>query len=139
MNVNYERECYNRSIGFGQPPVLIASIGESMYTMSNIGCCGLEHHHGQKAINLASIHVKLQCHELRATALWDSISTRQETEIPQSQDPTHPHVAEERPMTVEDLLQLVPKLITKVDSLEKELKLLESQMIMRGEVSNFLP
>ncbi|GJS96030.1 hypothetical protein Tco_0802998, partial [Tanacetum coccineum] len=38
------------------------------------------------------------------------------------QDPTHPHVAEERPMTVDDLLQLVPKLITKVDSLEKELK-----------------
>ncbi|GKC74824.1 hypothetical protein Tco_1120707 [Tanacetum coccineum] len=37
-------------------------------------------------------------------------------------DPTHPHVAEERPMTVDDLLQLVPKLITKVDSLEKELK-----------------
>ncbi|GJY02445.1 putative reverse transcriptase domain-containing protein [Tanacetum coccineum] len=50
------------------------------------------------------------------------LSPRQETEIPQSQDPTHPHVAEERPMTVDDLLQLVPKLITKVDSLEKELK-----------------
>ncbi|GKC38104.1 hypothetical protein Tco_1050488 [Tanacetum coccineum] len=47
---------------------------------------------------------------------------RQETEIPQSQDPTHPHVAEKRPMTVDDLLQLVTKLITKVDSLEKELK-----------------
>ncbi|GKC92597.1 hypothetical protein Tco_1158039, partial [Tanacetum coccineum] len=45
-----------------------------------------------------------------------------ETEIPQSRDPTHPHVAEKRPMTVVDLLQLVPKLITKVDSLEKELK-----------------
>ncbi|GJS17332.1 hypothetical protein Tco_0411804 [Tanacetum coccineum] len=50
------------------------------------------------------------------------LSPRQETEIPQSQDPTHPHVAEERTMTVDDLLQLVPKLITKVDSLEKELK-----------------
>ncbi|GJS07336.1 hypothetical protein Tco_0364132 [Tanacetum coccineum] len=47
---------------------------------------------------------------------------RQETEVPQSQDPTHPHVAEERTMTVDDLLQLVPKLITKVDSLETELK-----------------
>ncbi|GJW41931.1 hypothetical protein Tco_0070730 [Tanacetum coccineum] len=45
-----------------------------------------------------------------------------ETEIPQFQDPTHPYVAEERPMTVDDLLHLVPKLITKVDSLEKELK-----------------
>ncbi|GJX62186.1 hypothetical protein Tco_0295086 [Tanacetum coccineum] len=34
-----------------------------------------------------------------------------ETEVPQSQDPIHPHVAEERTMTVDDLLQLVPKLI----------------------------
>ncbi|GJY60980.1 hypothetical protein Tco_0461637 [Tanacetum coccineum] len=50
------------------------------------------------------------------------LSPRQETKIPQSQDPTHLHVAEERPMTVDDLLQLVPKFITKVDSLEKELK-----------------
>ncbi|GJR07113.1 hypothetical protein Tco_0530097 [Tanacetum coccineum] len=50
------------------------------------------------------------------------LSPKHETEIPQSQDPTHPHVAEERTMTVDDLLQLVPKLITKVDSLEKELK-----------------
>ncbi|GJV23133.1 hypothetical protein Tco_1375828 [Tanacetum coccineum] len=50
------------------------------------------------------------------------LSPRQETEVPQSQDPTHPHVAEERTMTVDDLLQLVPKLITKVDSLETELK-----------------
>ncbi|GKB68220.1 hypothetical protein Tco_0929632, partial [Tanacetum coccineum] len=32
------------------------------------------------------------------------------------------YVAEERTMTVDDLLQLVPKLITKVDSLETELK-----------------
>ncbi|GJY00905.1 hypothetical protein Tco_0359057 [Tanacetum coccineum] len=32
------------------------------------------------------------------------LSPRQETEIPQSRDPTHPHVAEERPMTVDDLL-----------------------------------
>ncbi|GJR58224.1 hypothetical protein Tco_1500386 [Tanacetum coccineum] len=37
-------------------------------------------------------------------------------------DPTHPHVPEARTMTVEDLLHLVPKLITKVDSLETELK-----------------
>ncbi|GJR05297.1 hypothetical protein Tco_0528281 [Tanacetum coccineum] len=44
------------------------------------------------------------------------------TEIPQSQDLTHPHVAEKRTMTVDDLLHLVPKLITKVDSLEKELQ-----------------
>ncbi|GJR93755.1 hypothetical protein Tco_0265929 [Tanacetum coccineum] len=47
------------------------------------------------------------------------LSPRQETEVPQSQDPTHPHVAEERTMSVDDLLQLVPKLITKVDSLNR--------------------
>ncbi|GJS39222.1 putative ribonuclease H-like domain-containing protein [Tanacetum coccineum] len=50
------------------------------------------------------------------------LSPRQETKVPQSQDPTHPHVAEERTMSVDDLLQLVPKLITKIDSLETELK-----------------
>ncbi|GJW44849.1 hypothetical protein Tco_0073648 [Tanacetum coccineum] len=50
------------------------------------------------------------------------LSPIQETEVPQSQDPTHPHVAEESTMTMADLLQLVPKLITKVDSLETELK-----------------
>ncbi|GJZ42262.1 hypothetical protein Tco_0589148 [Tanacetum coccineum] len=46
----------------------------------------------------------------------------QDTAVPQSQDPTHPHVPEARTMTVEDLLHLVPNLITKVDSLETELK-----------------
>ncbi|GJR92198.1 hypothetical protein Tco_0264372 [Tanacetum coccineum] len=51
-----------------------------------------------------------------------SLSPRQETEVPQSQDPTHPHVPEARTIKVEDLLHLVPKLITKVDSLETELK-----------------
>ncbi|GKC15777.1 hypothetical protein Tco_1012559 [Tanacetum coccineum] len=50
------------------------------------------------------------------------LSPIQETEVPQSQDPTHPYVAEETTMTMDDLLQLVPKLITKVDSLETELK-----------------
>ncbi|GKC61916.1 hypothetical protein Tco_1089514 [Tanacetum coccineum] len=50
------------------------------------------------------------------------LSPRQETGVPQSQDPTHPQVAEERTMLVDDLLQLVPKLLTKVDSLETELK-----------------
>ncbi|GKF20645.1 hypothetical protein Tco_0069283, partial [Tanacetum coccineum] len=50
------------------------------------------------------------------------LSPRQETDIPQSQDPTHPYVAEETTMTMDDLLQMVPKLITKVDSLETELK-----------------
>ncbi|GKE33134.1 hypothetical protein Tco_1452456 [Tanacetum coccineum] len=50
------------------------------------------------------------------------LSPRQETAVPQSQDPTHPHVPEARTMTMEDLLHLVPNLITKVDSLETELK-----------------
>ncbi|GKF17348.1 hypothetical protein Tco_0062266, partial [Tanacetum coccineum] len=50
------------------------------------------------------------------------LSPREETEVPQSQDPTYPHVAEERTMIVDDLFQLVPKLITKVDSLETKLK-----------------
>ncbi|GJV61109.1 putative ribonuclease H-like domain-containing protein [Tanacetum coccineum] len=49
------------------------------------------------------------------------LSPRQETEVPQSQEPTHSYVAEERTMSVDDLLQLVPKLLTKVDSLETEL------------------
>ncbi|GKE93246.1 hypothetical protein Tco_1574341, partial [Tanacetum coccineum] len=44
------------------------------------------------------------------------LSPRHETEIPQSQDSTHLHVAEEK------LKFHNPKLITKVDSLEKELK-----------------
>ncbi|GJW11608.1 hypothetical protein Tco_1577435 [Tanacetum coccineum] len=50
------------------------------------------------------------------------LSPRLETEVSQSQDPSHPHVPEARTMTVEDLLHLVPNLITKVDSLETELK-----------------
>ncbi|GJR35751.1 hypothetical protein Tco_1211435 [Tanacetum coccineum] len=44
-----------------------------------------------------------------------------EPEAPQSQDPSHPHVPEARSLTVEDLLHMVPTLITKVDSLETEL------------------
>ncbi|GJT62062.1 putative ribonuclease H-like domain-containing protein [Tanacetum coccineum] len=50
------------------------------------------------------------------------LSPRQEPEAPQSQDPSHPHVPEARSLTVEDLLHMVPTLITKVDSLETELK-----------------
>ncbi|GJQ92273.1 putative ribonuclease H-like domain-containing protein [Tanacetum coccineum] len=50
------------------------------------------------------------------------LSPRQKTEVPQSQEPTHSHVAEERTMSVNDLLQLVPKLLTKVDSFETELQ-----------------
>ncbi|GJT77435.1 putative reverse transcriptase domain-containing protein [Tanacetum coccineum] len=61
-------------------------------------------------------------HPPAISATTESEPTPVETEVPQSQDPTHPHVAEERTMSVDDLLQLVPKLLTKVDSLETELK-----------------
>ncbi|GKF00891.1 hypothetical protein Tco_0027814 [Tanacetum coccineum] len=50
------------------------------------------------------------------------LSPRQELESPQSPYPSHPHVSEARSLTAEDLLHMVPTLITKVDSLEKELK-----------------
>ncbi|GJS12055.1 putative ribonuclease H-like domain-containing protein [Tanacetum coccineum] len=50
------------------------------------------------------------------------LSPRQEPEAPQSQYPSHPHVPEARSLTAEDLLHMVPTLITKVDSLETELK-----------------
>ncbi|GJZ68860.1 hypothetical protein Tco_0632410 [Tanacetum coccineum] len=49
------------------------------------------------------------------------ISTTTDSE-PTPTDPTHPHVAEERTMTVNDLFQLLSNLITKVGSLDKELK-----------------
>ncbi|GJV56609.1 hypothetical protein Tco_1457614 [Tanacetum coccineum] len=45
-------------------------------------------------------------------------SPRQETAVLQSQDPTHPYVPEARTMTVEDLLHLVPNLITKDEDAE---------------------
>ncbi|GJZ83684.1 hypothetical protein Tco_0648857 [Tanacetum coccineum] len=50
------------------------------------------------------------------------LSPRQEPEVPKSQDPTHTHMSEAETLTVEGLLHLVPNLITKVDSLETELK-----------------
>ncbi|GKA29137.1 retrovirus-related pol polyprotein from transposon TNT 1-94 [Tanacetum coccineum] len=49
------------------------------------------------------------------------LSPIQETEVPQSQDPTHPYVAEERTMTVDDLLQLVPN----TGEMEKKVKKME--------------
>ncbi|GJW88216.1 hypothetical protein Tco_0163556 [Tanacetum coccineum] len=48
--------------------------------------------------------------------------SQKEPKAPQSQYPSHPHVPEERSLTAEDLLHMVPTLITKVDSLETELK-----------------
>ncbi|GKC43162.1 hypothetical protein Tco_1060884, partial [Tanacetum coccineum] len=60
------------------------------------------------------------------------LSPRQEPEALQFQDPSHPYVPEARSLTIEDLLHMVPTLITKdllhlapqlvtrIDNLEKE-------------------
>ncbi|GKA10236.1 hypothetical protein Tco_0689669 [Tanacetum coccineum] len=44
---------------------------------------------------------------------------RQETEIPQSQDPTHPHVAEERHIVVDVPDSMVPKKVKKMETVLK--------------------
>ncbi|GJZ68357.1 hypothetical protein Tco_0631597 [Tanacetum coccineum] len=49
-------------------------------------------------------------------------SPRQESNIPQTQAPTHTHEAETGHMSVDDLFQLVPQLMTRIESLEKDLK-----------------
>ncbi|GJU93371.1 hypothetical protein Tco_1318127 [Tanacetum coccineum] len=49
-------------------------------------------------------------------------SPRQESDIPQTQAPTHTHEAETGHMSVDDLFQLVPQLMTRIESLEKDLK-----------------
>ncbi|GJS53606.1 putative ribonuclease H-like domain-containing protein [Tanacetum coccineum] len=49
-------------------------------------------------------------------------SPRQESDIPQTQAPTHTHEAETGHMSVDDLFQLVPQLMTMIKSLEKDLK-----------------
>ncbi|GJZ17409.1 putative ribonuclease H-like domain-containing protein [Tanacetum coccineum] len=49
-------------------------------------------------------------------------SPRHESAIPQTQAPTHTHKAETWHMLVDDLFQLVPQLMTRIDSLEKDLK-----------------
>ncbi|GJZ39485.1 putative ribonuclease H-like domain-containing protein [Tanacetum coccineum] len=51
-----------------------------------------------------------------------SSSPRQESYIPQTQAPTHTHEAETVHMSVDDLFQLVPQLMTRIESLEKDLK-----------------
>ncbi|GJW84347.1 hypothetical protein Tco_0157492 [Tanacetum coccineum] len=49
-------------------------------------------------------------------------SPRQEFAIPQTQAPTHTYEAEIGHMSVDDLFQLVPQLMTRIESLEKDLK-----------------
>ncbi|GJT27867.1 hypothetical protein Tco_0908142 [Tanacetum coccineum] len=49
-------------------------------------------------------------------------SPRQEYDILQTQTPTHTYEAETRHMSVDDLFQLVPQLMTRIESLEKDLK-----------------
>ncbi|GKD43640.1 hypothetical protein Tco_1268285, partial [Tanacetum coccineum] len=58
------------------------------------------------------------------------LSPRQEPEAPQSQYPSHPHVPKARSLTAEDLLHMVPTLITKVDSLETELKQTKRNVVL---------
>ncbi|GJT35872.1 hypothetical protein Tco_0926291 [Tanacetum coccineum] len=59
-------------------------------------------------------------------------SPRQESDIPQTQAPTHTHEAETRHMSVDDLVQLVPQLMTRIESLEKDLK--QTKQIMRNAI-----
>ncbi|GKD13728.1 hypothetical protein Tco_1198135, partial [Tanacetum coccineum] len=49
-------------------------------------------------------------------------SPRQESDIPQTQTPTHTYEAETWHLSVDDLFQLVPQLMTRIESLEKDLK-----------------
>ncbi|GJZ97086.1 hypothetical protein Tco_0669420 [Tanacetum coccineum] len=49
-------------------------------------------------------------------------SPREESDILQTQAPTHTHEAEIGHMSVDDLFQWVPQLITRIESLEKDLK-----------------
>ncbi|GJY84166.1 hypothetical protein Tco_0497542 [Tanacetum coccineum] len=49
-------------------------------------------------------------------------SPRQESDIPQTQAPTHTYEAEIGHMSVDDLFQPVPQLMTRIESLEKDLK-----------------
>ncbi|GJY74706.1 hypothetical protein Tco_0479137 [Tanacetum coccineum] len=49
-------------------------------------------------------------------------SPRQESNIPQTQAPTHTYEAETGHLLIDDLFQLVPQLMTRIDSLEKDLK-----------------
>ncbi|GKF70758.1 hypothetical protein Tco_0203815, partial [Tanacetum coccineum] len=49
-------------------------------------------------------------------------SLRQEYDIPQTQAPTYTHEAETGHMSVDDLFQMVPQLMTRIESLKKDLK-----------------
>ncbi|GKF69306.1 hypothetical protein Tco_0202363, partial [Tanacetum coccineum] len=49
-------------------------------------------------------------------------SLRQASDIPQTQAPTHTHEAEIGHMSVDDLVRLVPQLMTRIESLEKDIK-----------------
>ncbi|GKD53539.1 hypothetical protein Tco_1286926, partial [Tanacetum coccineum] len=49
-------------------------------------------------------------------------SPRQESDILQTQAPTHTHEAETGHMSVDDLFQLVPQLMTRIESMEKDVK-----------------
>ncbi|GJV03816.1 putative ribonuclease H-like domain-containing protein [Tanacetum coccineum] len=59
-------------------------------------------------------------------------SLRQASDIPQTQDPTHTHEAETGHMSVDDLVRLVPQLMTRIESLEKDLK--QTKQTMRNVI-----
>ncbi|GKE26990.1 hypothetical protein Tco_1442374, partial [Tanacetum coccineum] len=69
-----------------------------------------------------------KCRSSRSS--WNSISTiilyssttTYISDIPQTQAPTHTHEAEIGHMSVADLFQLVPQLMIRIESLEKDLK-----------------
>ncbi|GKB06357.1 hypothetical protein Tco_0834590 [Tanacetum coccineum] len=59
-------------------------------------------------------------------------SPRQESDIPQTQAPTHTYEAETGHMSVDDLFQLVPQLMTRIESLAKDLK--QTKQIMGNAI-----
>ncbi|GKB37912.1 hypothetical protein Tco_0882854 [Tanacetum coccineum] len=60
-------------------------------------------------------------------------SPRQESDIPKTQAPTHTHEAETGHMSIDDLFQLVPQLMTNIESLEKDLKQTNPQGLEAAE------
>ncbi|GJX41264.1 hypothetical protein Tco_0256254 [Tanacetum coccineum] len=67
-------------------------------------------------------HETMEHHFEQPSPKHQQSSPRQASDIPQTQAPTHTHEAELGHMSVDDLVQLVPQLMTRIESLEKDLK-----------------
>ncbi|GJY37421.1 hypothetical protein Tco_0422799 [Tanacetum coccineum] len=67
-------------------------------------------------------HETMEHHFEQPSPEHQQSSPRQASDIPQTQAPTHTHEAEPGHMSVDDLVQLVPQLMTRIESLEKDLK-----------------